>query len=257
VNALSQHCSLQHWNSREFKPLRDIARFGRPLAPPPVQVEVSAMALRLRYEIENPQRLREHVHLVGAKGYFFFPGTTASEGAQARLEVQFTEVEQSLLLAATIWASSEAGVWLELPNALDLFLSLAADISRDQRRVATEQLVLVEAGGPALLCRLAEVSDGGARLLVSAADVGGVDHPVRVALPEAGPDGAQLQAFGRVAWAGEGEVGVAWNRGDLASRAAVRRLLELAEQEWESARSAAHGPSCRCQKRNAPVLLLG
>lgn len=218
------------------------------------------MAIRLRYEIENPQRLREHVHLVGTKGYFFFPGTTASEGSQVRFEVQFTELAQTLLIPATVWVNPPAGgngIWLELPNALDFFLSLATDVTRDERRIGTEQLVLVEAGGPALLCRLAEVSDGGARLQATLADVGGVDHPVRVALPEAGPDGAQLQAFGRVAWAGEGEVGVIWNRGDLASRAAVRRMIELAEQEWESARFASHGPSCRCQKRNTPVLLLG
>jgi len=219
------------------------------------------MVMRLRYEIENPQRLREHVHLVGGAGYFFFPGTNAPKGAEAQLEVVFSEIEQVLLMRATVWVNPPergTGVWLELPTALDLFLSLATDKPRDERRVGTEQLVLVESRGrPALLCRLAEVSDGGARLRASTDDLGGVEQPVRIALPEAGLDGAQLQAFGRVAWVSEGEVGVTWNRGDLASRAAVRRLIQLAEEEWATARTASHGASCRCHKRSAQVLLLG
>jgi PilZ domain len=220
------------------------------------------MALRLRYEIESPQRLREHVHLVGGMGYFFFSGfSSAPKGAAVALEVLFTELDQSLLLPATVWVASrsrQGGVWLELPTALDIFLSLASETRLRPLRVGSEQLVLAEGGGrPALLCRLADVSDGGVRIRASLADLGVLDDQVRIALPEAGPDGVQLEAFGRVAWAGEGEVGVIWNRGDLASRAAVRRLVQVAEAEWEGARTVAHGASCHCHGAGPRVLLLG
>jgi hypothetical protein len=121
-------------------------------------------------------------------------------------------------------------------------------------------LVLAEANGmPALLCRLLDVSEGGARLSAAAEDLGHAGQEVRVALPEAGPGGGQLEAFGRVAWVGRGEAGIQWYRGDLTSRAAVLRLMQLADDEWTAARAASHGANCRCMKRPGapPVLLLG
>ncbi len=214
------------------------------------------MALRLRYEIDTPQRLREHVHLVDGAGYFFFPGVCAAKGTAAVLEIVFTRADEGTQLRGQVWAPSGGGVWLELAAA-ERCLAMLEWVPRTERRVFTEQLVLVEADGlPAMLCRLRDVSAGGARLCADAADVGG--GRVRIALPEAGPAGGQLEAAGRVAWAHEGEVGVEWNRRDLASRAAVRRLLQIADDEWEGARCAVHPATCRCMHdHRPPVLLLG
>ena len=218
------------------------------------------MGLRLRYEIDTPRKLREHLHLVDGAGYFFFPDVTAARETPVVLEISFTATDLSALLRGKVWARpAQNGVWLELEHAAQC-LAKAESAPRRGVRIASNQLVLAEgAGHPALLCRLRDVSADGARLAASPEFLGQTDARVSITLPEAGPAGAQLQAFGRLAWAGEGEVGVEWNRGDLASRAAVRRLMESAQEEWESARTASHQRNCRCMGRvGAPeVLLLG
>lgn len=220
------------------------------------------MALRLRYEIESPRRLKEHVHLVDGVGYFFFPGAVAPKGTLASLEVSFTETDQSALLRGWVWARpTHGGIWLELADAGRCLAVLSRGVQRRcDSRIETGQLVLLEAEGlPALLCRLRDVGAGGARLAALPADAGSEGTRVRVVLSEAGPDGAQLESVGRVAWAGEGEVGVEWDEGDLASRAAEQRMIRLAEEEWQGARGATHPRSCRCMRAgDSPgVLLLG
>ena len=176
------------------------------------------------------------------------------------LEITFSSTDQSALLHGSVWARpAQHGVWLELAHAAQCLEKLEST-PRGSLRIASNQLVLAEgAGQPALLCRLRDVGEDGARLAASAEHLGGSDARLSITLPEAGPTGAQLQAFGRLAWAGEGEVGVEWIRGDLASRAAVRRVMETAQEEWEGARSASHQRTCRCMPRSAApeVLLLG
>ena len=218
------------------------------------------MALRLRYEIDTPARIREHLHLVDGAGYFFFPGASASQGTPVVLEIGFSATDQSALLRGHVWARpSPAGTWLELSRAAQCLDKLESS-PRADLRIASDQLVLAKASGAgALLCRLREVSMGGARLAASAADLAAAGAHIKIALPEAGPAGGQMEAFGRLVWTSEGEAGVEWIRGDLASRAAVRRLLEIAGQDWETARAEAHSSSCRCMQKRAapPVLLLG
>ncbi len=89
------------------------------------------------------------------------------------------------------------------------------------------------------------------------ADAGTVGARIRIALPEASPAGTQLEAMGSVAWVSAAEVGVRWDRDPL-SDAAVARLVEIAEEEWISARHCAHPRTCRCMVREgmAPDLLL-
>jgi hypothetical protein len=219
------------------------------------------MALRLRYEIDSPERLREHVHLIDGAGYFFFPAATASRGAKAALEVAFSRLGESVWLRGEVWARPVAGgAWLELPRAKACLERLSRDLLRTSRRICTDQMVLAEPRGlQALLCRLIEVGEGGARIAAADADLGNQGDELRVALPEAGPGGARLEAYGRVAWTGGGEVGLSWNRGDLASRAAVLRLIQAADDEWASAPTSAHGDGCRCAGKPPPpkVLLLG
>ena len=220
------------------------------------------MALRLRYEIDTPRRLREHVHVVDGAGYFFFPGTAAPKGTLASLEITFTATDQLALLRGWVWARPAAGgIWLELSRAGRCLAKLEGAQRREHLRLATDQLVLLEAAGhAALLCRLRDVSGGGSRLAAVPGDVGSPGSRLRVALPEASPDGTQLEAYGRVVWAADGEVGVQWTRGDLTSRAAALRLLQMADEEWEGARAAAHPRHCRCLARERvlpEVLLLG
>ena len=217
------------------------------------------MALRLRYQIDSPRRLREHVHLVDGAGYFFFPGAVAPKGTLAALEIDFASTSQTAVLRGWVWArSTGGGLWLELAGAQRCLEKLNGTPSRSEPRLASDQLVLAEPQGlPALLCRLRDVSEGGARLAAMPADAGSEGHQIRVALPEAGPGGIQLEAHGRVVWAGHGESGVAWNGGDLATHAAVRRLVRCAQHEWEDARTAIHPPTCRCIGPHRPVVLLG
>lgn len=216
------------------------------------------VGIRLRYEIDSVGLFRQHLHLVEEAGYFFFPGAAAAQGTGVTLLVAFAEGEQDLVLRGQVWTRpAPGGMWLEFPRARRCLAALGA-APRAHARVPTGQLVLVEAAGrPALLCRLGDVSAGGARLLATAADVGDSGHPLRIALPEASPGGEQLQAFGTVAWSGGGEIGVEWDRGSLASRPAVLRLLQLAGEEWEARPSVTHPATCRCRKAQRRVLLLG
>ena len=218
------------------------------------------MLLRLRYEIDTPQRLREHLHLVEGAGYFFFPGASAPQGTPVVLALMFTSTDQSALLRGFVWARPSAGgIWIELLDAARC-LETMESVPRTGLRVATDVLVLAEGTGRApLLCRLRDAGNGGARVAANASDLGDVDGRVKITLPEAGPSGGQLEAFGRIAWTRSGEAGIEWAREDLTSRAAIRRLLELADEEWQCARTASHPQTCRCMKSHPQmqVVLLG
>lgn len=215
--------------------------------------------LKLRYDAGRREFLRAHVHLVDGAGYFFFPALSAPCGTKAVLQVGFGSSDERVLLRGTVWSkAAPGGVWLELPRAAGCLQRLSTGVARKTPRAASEQLVLVEPIGRAgLLCRLADVSEGGARLAACGNDFGCEGQELRIALPEAGPQGGQLEAYGRVAWARDGDVGVVWDRRDLASRAAVRRLLQIAEDEWDTAQTAVHPASCRCTKTPRRVVLLG
>jgi len=215
------------------------------------------MALRLRYEIDGPRRLREHVHFVDGAGYFFFPGAIAPKGTLASLEVDFSS-GQTALLRGWVWArSAGGGLWLELASAQRCLEKLEDCFSRSQLRLATDQLVLAEPEGmPALLCRLRDVSDGGARLGVMQSDLGGPGRGIRIALPEGGVGGHLLEAYGRVLWAGQGEIGVVFCDDDVGSRRAVSRLVQNAQHEWEDAQVSVHPRGCRCAGGRSPELLL-
>lgn len=219
------------------------------------------MALRLRYRIESPRAMREHLHFVDGAGYFFFPAAAAPKGTLASLQVDFWLTDQVILLRGWVWArSTGAGIWLELAGAERALKRIENAPKRSELRVGSEQLVLVEADGlAALLCRLRDVSEGGARLAALPADAGEPGQRVRVALPEAGASGAQLEAYGRVAWAEQGDVGVEWEREDALSRMAVRRLLQHATEEWEQASAAEHSGRCRCAagRGDTRLVLLG
>jgi len=216
------------------------------------------MALRLRYQIDSPRRLREHLHLVDGAGYFFFPGAVAPKGALASLEIDFSATIQVAMLRGWVWArSSGGGLWLELARAQRCLERLQAAASRSEPRFASDHLVLAEAEGlAALLCRLRDVSDGGARLAAMPSDAGAPGQTMRVALPEADASGARLEALGRVVWADQGEIGVAWNREDPGTRAAVRRMMQNARNEWEDAKTATHPANCRCMGRRPAATAL-
>jgi hypothetical protein len=218
------------------------------------------MALRLRYEIDTPARLREHVHVVDGAGYFFFPDAVAPTGVPICLWVNFTATEDAALLRGWVWARPRGGLWLELTGAEQSLEKIEQSQQRRCARVASGQLVLAEAQyRPAMLCRLRDVSLGGARLAAMPADAGTVGARIRIALPEANAAGMQLEALGRVMWVSPAEVGVRWDRDPL-SDAAVVRLVEIAEEEWASARLSSHPRTCRCMVREgatAELLLLG
>ena len=112
-------------------------------------------------------------------------------------------------------------------------------------------------GAKKLLCRLRDVSEGGARLAALPADAAAPGRHARVLLSDSAAPGALLEAAGRIAWAAEGEVGVQWDRGDRGSDTAVARMLRVGGAEWRGAHGAAHPRSCRCMKGGiVPDLLL-
>jgi hypothetical protein len=216
------------------------------------------MALRLRYEIDTPSRLFEHIHFVDGSGYFYFPDAVSPQGVPVCLWVDFMATGQAALWRGWVWARPEGGLWLELPGVSRSLAQMEKSTPRLHPRIASEQLVLAEARyRPAMLCRLRDVSLGGARLAAMPADAGTVGAPIRIALPEASAAGTQLEALGRVVWVSAAEVGVRWNVTDASSREAVARLVEIADEEWISARFAAHPRTCRCAGKEpvAPDLL--
>jgi hypothetical protein len=87
-------------------------------------------------------------------------------------------------------------------------------------------------------------------------DAGGPGRGVRIALPEGGSDGHLLEAYGRVLWAAQGEIGVVWSDDDSGSRRAVTRLVQNAQHEWEDAQTSVHPRGCRCARGRPPEMLL-
>lgn len=219
------------------------------------------MAVRLRYRVESPARFRSHLHLVDGTGYFFYPGRTAGRGEAVLLEVTFDVTGENIVLRGWVWAKPRPhGMWLELPGAGSAIVWADMFSRRAEHRLATEQMVLIEAEGKsALLCRLRDVSAGGARLGAAAEDVGNLGERIRVSLPEAGPTGLPLDAQAFVSWAKGGEIGVAWVTSDLSSRIAAARLVEHAEEEWESSAKCSHPHGCPCAvgRREAPLVVVG
>ena len=213
--------------------------------------------IRLRYRIENAQRKREHLHLVDGVGYFFFPDrrVIAPSGTLALLELDFSDSDESVVLRGLVWSRpATGGLWLELPNAKRAIDQLGRLHLRENRRLGTQQLVVVQAEGqPALLCRLRELSTGGARIAGDAGDPGDA-----VSISTA--DGEPLAMTGTVVWAAGGVAGVVWDRSDLRTRENVLELLRAEDDEWTEARSETHPASCRCGQRETaqrPLLLLG
>ena len=214
--------------------------------------------IRLRYRIENARRMREHLHLVDGVGYFFFANrrATAPCGLLALLEVDFSDSDESTVLRGLVWSRpATGGLWLELPEAgrtLDWLTQGAPP--RENRRLGSEQLVVVQAERqPALLCRLRDVSAGGARLAGAVGEPGDI-----VSVSTA--DTAQRVMTGTVAWTAAGASGIAWDRGCARTRANVFELLQAENDEWTEARSEAHPARCRCGQRarqQQPLLLLG
>src|ERR1700682_6717227 len=100
------------------------------------------MAFRLRYQIDSPRRLREHVHLVDGTGYFFFPGAIAPKGAVASLEVDFSASAQVALLRGWVWArASGGGLWVELAGAQRCLDKLDGGSQRSEVPLGRDHLV--------------------------------------------------------------------------------------------------------------------
>src|SRR5437763_17123974 len=97
------------------------------------------MALRLRYQIDSPRRLREHVHLVDGAGYFFFPGAVAPKGTLAALEIDFASPSEVALLRGWVWArSTGGGLGLELSGAQRCREQLNRQPPRSDPRIARD-----------------------------------------------------------------------------------------------------------------------
>lgn len=216
--------------------------------------------IRLRYRIDNPRLLRNHIHMVDGAGYFFFPDSRAAAdpGLVAHLELDFAESDDTAFVRGLVWARSEAGLWIEIPDAEEMIERIERQPTRGNRRLGTELLLLVEtAKHGKVLCRARDVSLGGARLAVRRDDVGEPGDRVAVTLPDEGDAGV---ASARLVWTAGGFAGLEWIRSDLVSRSTVVRLVEQADSEWETARTATHPARCRCgagQGLPAPILLLG
>lgn len=206
-----------------------------------------ALPVCLRYRFDGFWQARRHVHVVEGRQLLFFPHLHAGlrDGQAVVLELSFSDSEQSAHAAGVVHSVETSGVrgaWLELFSQR-LLAGLGDSMHRPRRkhrRVVTSSVLRLERpGGVGSIARLADVSSGGARL----SGVSGVWRAgAEVLLSEL--RGAVLR--GTVAWARNGEVAVAFARGDEQTRRGVQRLLDAAAPLWTLAVEARHPAGCGC-----------
>lgn len=208
----------------------------------------SKSAARLRYRFDSTDQLKRHFHQQEGRVMLFFPGGALAEGQPLVLDVSLTNSDQTCSLRGRALGNEQGrvpGVWLEF--SLAGLVAGLAEASRSHRRRHRRlpcdlMLTLLLPGGPEL-CRMTDLSLGGARL------AGFKTRVAPGAEARLTPFGQVAQTpldTGRVCWARPGDLGLRFQRADGQARAAVARLVESVQEEWRDALEAAHPAVCAC-----------
>lgn len=202
----------------------------------------------MRFRFDSPAQARYHVHLVEGRQLLFFPDpfVDVRERQPVLLELAFTGSEETLIVRGevhSIDSGGAIGAWLELYSMrlLDGLSIATARPRRTFRRLTTDFLVRVERPGrPSAMARLADVSAGGARV-AGAGGIWGAGEDLFLTDTAGGP-----RLRGRVVWARDGELALAFDRADATTRRNAVRLFDSALERWRTAREARHPGACDC-----------
>jgi hypothetical protein len=213
---------------------------------PPVD---SKKPVLLRHRFDSVDQIRKHLHVVEVTTLLFFraPTLAVAVGAPVLLELCLENSEQTRVLRGSVLArAEEQGLWLQFPNtrfARDV--ETRGIVPRRSRRIGSDRLVkLRRAAGGEYLAMLLDVSQAGAR-------VGGGLPPglakgdqLDVVLASVDPGHPPELGKATVAWVGEGEAGIAFDRSSPSARVAITKFFHSVEAPWKQAVEVGHLRDC-------------
>ncbi len=226
---------------------------SRALGKQHVAMEADAKVMpRMRFE--ELAQLRNHLHLFDGRTLLFCrdPRRILQAGSPVTVELLVTRGRLAATLSGTVLTrvgegTRSSGAWL-LFSDTKLARRLEADGSglsaRQQPRFACDFLAEVNYLGAPVLCRIEDVSAGGARLGDAAGLCPGMEIEVRVR--GAGPDVPDSVGRAIVVRASGADAGVRFLRSDQATRQACTRLFDAVQKQRAAAPELMHLPVC-CQ----------
>lgn len=199
----------------------------------------------LRYRFAALSQARSHLRTVSGRTLFFFRDRELklAPWSPVSLEWSFQSGEPNRLVHGWVLSRVEgAGIWIELLDTRPLRELSPAGHTRRFRRLGTDHTLQLNLGGQRQLCRMLDLSEGGARL----GGVSGLSVRDHVELRLLSPDRLTFHELGGafVSWADHDELGIQFDRLDSLSRAAVARLVSDTEQIWNAAWQAHHPAPC-------------
>jgi hypothetical protein len=208
----------------------------------------------LRMRFEELAQLRNHLHLFDGCTLLFCrdPRGILRAGSPVSVELLVTRGGLATTLRGTVLTrvgegTPFSGAWL-LFSDTKLARRLKADDSglsaRQQPRFACDFLAEVNHLDTPFLCRIEDMSAGGARLGGAAGLCPGMEIEVR--LRGAGPDAPDSVGRAIVVRATGADAGVRFLRSDDATRRACTRLFDAVQKQRAAAPELTHLPVC-CQ----------
>jgi hypothetical protein len=208
--------------------------------------------------------MQKHLHVSEGTTLLFFRAPTLglAVGTPVLLELCFENSEQTRVLRGSVLARAEQqGLWLQFPStrfARDL--QSKGIVTRRGRRVGSDRLVrLRRASGDEYLAMLLDVSQAGGRVGGGLPSGMAKGHQVDVVLAAADPGQTAELGKATVAWVGEGEAGITFDRSSPTARIAITKFFHSVEAPWKQAIEVSHLRDC-CGKtgmRDPPLPRLG
>ena len=208
-----------------------------------VLTDIAEAPLRSKITVQDFAELRGLVQVEGIEGRLRWAGASPMipDGHAAEIEIVLRGDGGSVVVHGHLESRSEAdgfAVFLRAGDAKALLSRCERGLCRQHRRLSAEHLAIVTpAAGGSILCRVRDIGEGGARLVISGNDAGPVSSAVSIEILDAGLHGAALVLAGEVAWTQLTHVGIKWAAPDSTARAALSRLGK-SEDPWELARAS-------------------
>ena len=201
---------------------------------------------------EELAQLRNHLHLFEGRTLLFCrdPRRILQARSPVTVELLVTRGALATTLSGTVLTrvgegTPLSGAWL-VSSDTKLARRLAADGSglpaRQQPRFACDFLAEVNYLDAPFLCRIEDVSAGGARLGGAAGLCPGMEIELRVR--GAGPDVPDRVGRAIVMRASGADAGVRFLRSDDATRQVCTRLFDAVQKQWAAAPELLHMPVC-------------